>query len=111
MAERSVADLEKDAFLAEADMLATLTSSLGYMQYEVLITNMRAAAMEEMAKTTPDRFPYWQGVVAAYADVLERPRQIVQGAAEIHKEEASDAERLLDVRRSLEMTGSTVDDL
>jgi hypothetical protein len=111
MAERTVEELERDAFLAEADLLATMTTSVGWQEYEKLLTAMRASAMEEMAVCEPGDVRYWQGVVGTLREILDRPHQIVATAAAVKDEEVDDEKRLLDLRRSLEMTPGLVDEL
>ena len=103
--------LERDAFLAEAEMLARLTSSIGWEQYETLLSNMRAASMEKMSECDQGDFRYWQGVVQTLASIIERPHQVVQTAASVHEDEQDDAQKLLDVKRSLEMSPGLIDDL
>ena len=112
MAEnRTIEDLERDAFVAEADLIARLFNTPGWAEYEALLVKMRVAAMEEMATAEPEEVRMWQGSVATLKEVLERPRQIIEGAKSVLEDEQSDEQRLLDVQRSLEMTDIHSDEL
>jgi len=109
--QTGVEALERDAFLAEAELLARLTQTIGWEQYEALLTNMRTGALEEMAQSSPGEFPYWQGVVATLATIIERPHTVVATASAVHNEEQDQAEKLLEVKRSLELTPGMIDEL
>lgn len=86
-ATRTLEQLERDRFLSQAENLARLIETPGWGEFLTLLTNMRLSAMEEMARSTVDQFAYWQGVVGAIAEIIERPQAIVSTAAAVQKEE------------------------
>lgn len=83
-------DLETNAFLAQAEMLALLASHPGWEVYAGLLRDMRAAALEELALAGPADFQRWQGIVAALSEVLARPTRIVEAAAAFTRDEEAD---------------------
>lgn len=85
---RSLEDLQRDAFLAEAESLAQIVAHPSWKRFEELLTQMRLSALEHMAQSRPEEFPYWQGVVATLREIKERPHQIVAGAQAILDEDA-----------------------
>jgi len=100
---RSLEELDRDRFLAEAEALATITSHPSWGRFEELLTQMRLSALEHMAQATPAEFPYWQGVVATLREIKERPHQIAAGARAILDEES---QRRAFGRSALDMVGS-----
>jgi hypothetical protein len=89
---RSLEQLERDSFLAEAESLAQLTQHPAWPRFDALLTEMRLAAMEHMAQAGIPEIPYWQGVVATLREIKERPGQIVGAARAIVDEEAQQRE-------------------
>lgn len=85
---RSLEELDRDTFLAEAESLAQITQHPAWQCFEELLTQMRLSAMEHMAQSAPAEFPYWQGVVATLREIKERPHQIVSAARSVLDEEA-----------------------
>lgn len=86
-ATRTLEQLERDRFLGQAENLARLIESPGWEEFMVLLSNMRLSAMEEMARSSVDQFAYWQGVVGAIAEIMDRPQAIVTTAAAVQREE------------------------
>lgn len=84
---RSLDELERDRFLAEAESLSQITRHPAWVRFEELLTQMRLSAMEHMAQSTPEEFSYWQGVVATLREIKERPHQIIAVAQSITEEE------------------------
>lgn len=83
-------DLETNAFLAQAETLAQLTDHPGWSVYAGLLHDMRAAALEELAHADADAFRHWQGVAATLAEILDRPRRIIEAAAAFTRSEEAD---------------------
>lgn len=80
--------LETDRFLAQAEMLAQLQDDPCWPGWVQLLTDMRTAALEELARCSdPGDFRYWQGVVAAFGEMLERPRRVVLAASQVQEAE------------------------
>jgi hypothetical protein len=84
---RPLDELERDRFLAEAESLAQIIQHPSWARFEELLTQMRLAALEHMAQSTPVEFPYWQGVVATLREIKERPHQIVATALSVAEDE------------------------
>ena len=102
MNTRTLSELERDRFLAQAENLARLVENPGWADYESLLSGMRLAAMEEMARCGIDQFAYWQGVVGTLAEILERPHVIISTAAAVQREESeADPSRRADLRALL----------
>lgn len=88
---KDIEELEIDAFLAQAESLAQLREHHGYAAYADLLLKMRTAALEELAVCKDaGEFRYWQGVVAALAEVLERPGRLVSEASAYRAAEEED---------------------
>lgn len=85
---RSLEELERDSFLAEAETLAQLTQHPGWARYDALLTNMWLSALQHMAQAPIAEIPYWQGVVAAMNEIKERPHQIVAAGRTVQEDEA-----------------------
>lgn len=88
---RDPQELEKDAFLAQGELLARL---LNHPEWESgwceLLRAMRLGALEELARCAdPGEFRYWQGFAGALGEVLDRPGRIVREAAAAQQEEES----------------------
>ena len=108
---RTLEELERDSFLAEAESLAQITQHPAWTRFEELLTQMRLAAMEHMAQATPAEFPYWQGVVATLREIKERPHQIVAAARSVMDEEAqrrSGERQALDFAMGVRVEGDDV---
>lgn len=90
MAERSLHDLEVDAFLAEAETLAQLTALPAWEAYATLLRDMRTSALEDLSHADASDFRYWQGVVATLAEILERPARVIATAATFTADEEQD---------------------
>jgi len=84
---RTVEQLDRDNFLAEAESLAQITQHPAWGRFEELLTQMRLAAMEHMAQAGVAEFPYWQGVVATLREIKERPREIIAAAQMVAADE------------------------
>lgn len=91
MPKPDLRDLEINAFLAQAERLATLFAHPAWEAWTSLLTDMRLAALEAMAACDePGEFRYHQGVAAALAAILERPRRIVSEADAYQRAEQVD---------------------
>lgn len=85
---RSLEDLERDAFLADAEQLAQLITHPAWPRYEKLLMGMRLGALELMAASRSQRSVVrCQGAVTVLQELLERPRQIVEAARGILDDE------------------------
>lgn len=82
MAKRSLQELQFDQFLAQAELLAQLAELPAWGAWTTLVRDMRTAALESLAEAPADEVRYWQGVVGALAEVLERPGRIIDTAEE-----------------------------
>jgi hypothetical protein len=111
MPARSLKDLERDAFLAQADQLVQLIEHPCWPAYQQLLAAMRLSAMEEMARTDATDFRYWQGVVGTLAEILDRPQQIVDTATAVKEAEAADSDpvRIREAVRTLMQSGATLE--
>lgn len=86
---RSLEDLQRDAFLAEAEALALLTSHPMWPRYEALLTQMRLGVLELTATARTSRsMARYQGAAAILQELIERPHQIVAAARQIAEDEA-----------------------
>lgn len=91
MAARDLAEVEVDAFLAKAELIAQLTAHPSWPAWEDLLRTFRQSALEELTRVTdPSEFRYWQGVASALGEIVDRPGRIVASAAEILKAEEAD---------------------
>jgi hypothetical protein len=89
MSARSLEDLERDAFLAESELIAQLVSHPAWPRYEALIANMRLGALELMANAKSSRAVVrYQGAAAILQELLERPHRMTDVARTILDEEA-----------------------
>jgi len=82
---RSLDDLQRDQFLAEAEHLAQLISHPAWERYEALLAKMRLDVLELTATARNPRN------VARYhvlQELLERPHQITAAAQQIRDDEA-----------------------
>mgnify|MGYP001617173274 CR=1 FL=1 len=60
----------------------------GWTGWVGLLRDMRGAALEELARCSePGDFRYWQGVVAALGEMLDRPAHMVARANEVNEVE------------------------
>lgn len=84
---RLVEDLERDAFLADAESLEQLISHPAWARFDKLLGDMRATALEQLAVAAPIEVPYWQAVTATIREIRERPAQIVTVARTVAAEE------------------------
>lgn len=92
---RDLADLEIDAFLGQAELLAQLQALPAWDEWTRLLTQMRVAVLEEMAQASdPGEFRFLQGAAGALGEVLSRPRRIVEAAADYQRIE-EDEKRVL----------------
>lgn len=81
-------ELEINRFLAQGELLARLLTDPAWEGWTALLRAMRLAAMEQLAiEKDPNEIRYWQGVAGALGEVLERPRRIVEAAAEYQRTE------------------------
>ena len=89
MSARSIEDVARDAFLAEAETLAQLLQHPGWAVYENLLGKMRLDVVELMAKSVRMRQGVgYQGAAAVLAELIERPHQIVEAASAMLDDEA-----------------------
>ena len=88
---RDLRDLEIDAFLSQAEHLASLMTHPTWDSFTALVLDMRRAALEELARVTdPTDFRFWQGAAAALGEILDRPKRIVEAAADHLRTEEAD---------------------
>ncbi len=86
---RSLEDLERDAFLADAELLAQLVTHPAWPKYEELLAHMRLGALELIATARSQRaVTRCQGAAAILQELLERPHQIIAAAHGIRDEES-----------------------
>ena len=105
---RSLEELQRDEFLAEAEQLAQIITHPSWRRFEELLTQMRLSAMEHMAQAQPSEFPYWQGVVATLREIKDRPAQIVAAAQSVVEDEVS---RKKSERTALDLQTRLEDDI
>jgi len=100
---RTIEQLEMDAFLSKADTLASLVEHPAWAEFLTLLTDMRQAGLEELARCSkPKELRFWQGVASAIQEIIERPARIVQAASEAQQaEETEDRGVRLDLRALL----------
>lgn len=85
---KDLQQLEIDAFLSQAEMLARLQALPAWESWVSLLHDMRKAMLEELARCVePNDFRYWQGAVHALGEIIERPGRIVASADERLKAE------------------------
>jgi hypothetical protein len=84
---RDLRDLETDAFLAQAELLAQLQALPAWAAWVTLLRDMRQAALEQLAQSTPDDFRYWQGAVASLGEIIDRPARMTATAADFQRAE------------------------
>lgn len=90
---RSLEDLERDAFLANAELLAQLMTHPAWPRYEELLTRMRLGALELMASARNQRAVVrCQGAVTVLQELIERPHQIVAAARTVLDDESQRAQ-------------------
>lgn len=81
-------DLEIDRFLAQGELLARLQADPSWEGWTSLLVAMRVAALEQLAiEKDAGEVRYWQGVAGALGEVLDRPRKIVEAAADYQRSE------------------------
>lgn len=86
---RTLEELSRDKFLAEAESLAALMAHPAWPVFEGLIASMRLDALEHMARAKDAReIAVYQGAVAAFLEIMERPGQVVQTGRAVMDEEA-----------------------
>jgi hypothetical protein len=85
---RTYAELEIDAFLAEAEQLGQLVTHPCWPTYIALLAKMRLAAFEELGRCSMDDVGHWQGVVNTLAEIMERPARVIALAEETKEDEA-----------------------
>lgn len=86
-----IEQLAIDRFLAQAELLGRLLADPSWSAYTELLTSMRQAYLEEMARCTePHDFRLWQGAALAIAEMLDRPGRIVARAASHQRAEEDD---------------------
>jgi hypothetical protein len=107
---KELEDLEREAFVQEADALSRLAQTLEWPVYERLLSDMRLSALEALAAAPQEDVRFWQGAVQMLAIILERPKQITETAAALIEEEESEADRFKDSRRSLDLMGGPLTD-
>ena len=108
---RSVEDLERDSFLAEAEALAGLMAHPAWPRYEALLTQMRLGALELMAGAKSQRMVVrCQGAATVLQELIDRPHQIVAAAQSVLADEKAQRES---VRTALDLADRVelVDDL
>ena len=89
MSARTLEQLSRDKFLAEAESLSQLLAHPAWPVYEGLIASMRLDALEHMARAGDAReIAVYQGAVAAFLEIMERPHQVVQTGRAALDEEA-----------------------
>lgn len=87
--------LEIDAFLAQGELLARLQADASWEAWTALLSDMRAAALEQLAiEKDAGEVRYWQGVAGALGEVLERPVRIVAAAADYQRAEEEESRTL-----------------
>lgn len=90
---RSLEDMAVDAFLAQGELLGRLLDNPAWPAWTELLRAMRAAALEQLAiEKDTGEIRYFQGVVGALGEVLDRPARIVAAAAAHQR--AEEAERV-----------------
>lgn len=78
----------RDRFLAQAEQIAQLRDHPGWAGWMELLRDMRAAALEELAKCgEPGEFRYWQGAAGAFAEMIDRPEQMCALAGQVQQTE------------------------
>jgi hypothetical protein len=98
---RSLEDLERDSFLAEAEALAHLMQHPSWPRYEALLGQMRQGALELIATTLSARkIARYQGAAAILQELIERPHQIVAAGQQIRESEKAAREN---VRTALDL--------
>lgn len=101
MADRSIEDLQRDQFLAEAESLAQLVGHPAWPRYETLLTQMREGVLELLATArSPRLLSRYQGAAAILAELIDRPHRIV---ATGHAVLAEETERKAEVRTALDL--------
>ena len=86
---RSLEDLQRDEFLAEAEHLAQLISHPAWERYETLLAKMRLDVLELTATArNPRNVARYQGAAAILQELMERPHQITAAAQQIRDDEA-----------------------
>lgn len=92
---RDLRELEIDAFLAQAEMLAQLQQLPAWESWTKLLRDMRQAALEELARCSDaGDFRYWQGVAGGLGEILDRPTRIIVEAADFQRNEEADKHAL-----------------
>lgn len=87
---RSLEDLQRDAFLAEAESIATLVSHPAWPRYEALLVQMRTGVLELCGTArNPRNVARYQGAAAILQEMIDRPHQIVAAARSIVDDEAN----------------------
>ena len=105
---RSLEELERDAFLAEAEMLAQLIAHPAWPRYEELIGKMRLGALELLASARSQRMvSRCQGAAAILQELVERPHQIVATAKSVL---ADETQRKQETRSALDFAAVSVED-
>jgi hypothetical protein len=88
MAAPKLEELEINAFLAQGELLARLQEDPSWVGWTTLLTAMRQAALEELARCADaGEFRYWQGIAGALGEVLDRPKRIIESAAAYQRSE------------------------
>jgi len=86
---RSLEDLQRDQFLAEAERLAQLISHPSWECYEALLAKMRLDVLELTATArNPRNVARYQGAAAILQELMERPHQITAAAQQVRDDEA-----------------------
>jgi hypothetical protein len=108
---RTLEELDRDSFLAEAESLAQIIQHPAWARFEELLTQMRLSVLEQLATATePLEVARYQGAAVILREIKERPHQIVAAAQSVIEEES---QRHKSVRTSLDLADrvSLEDDL
>lgn len=91
-------------------MLGQLTRNPAYEGWVALLREMRSSALEELARVQdPGEFRFWQGVVSALGEILDRPGRIIAAADAHRAAEEEDAHILRPELRSVIGAGFDAD--
>lgn len=85
---RSLEEIERDSFLAEAESLAQLMTHPAWPRYEALLGQMRTGVLELLASArSPRRVAQCQGAATVLSELFDRPHQIVAAAQAVVEDE------------------------
>ena len=105
-----IEDLERDAFIAQAESIAILMNYPQWEAYMDLLRLSRQGALEELSQLSDHtEFRYWQGVAHAFNEMIDRPRDVIAAASSIVQQEEADTKEIRTTIRALTRTSG--DDL